>query len=102
MEYSSKIEKIQRFDADLNETIDQLAILNSAHWYGQVMRRENGHILRRALDVEAEGQWKKGRLKWTWKRQVEEESVKVVLRREDAFCQSKWGVGVDPIAAGLR
>ena len=37
-----------------------------------------------------------------WKKQVEEESVKVGLRREDALCRSKWSVGVDRIAAGLR
>ena len=30
---------------------------------------------------------KKGRPKKTWKRQVEEESVKVGLRREDALCR---------------
>ena len=37
-----------------------------------------------------------------WKKQVEEESMKVGLRREDALCRSKWCVGVDKIAAGLR
>ena len=36
------------------------------------------------------------------KRQVEEESVKVGLRREDALCQSKWSVGVNQIAVRLR
>ena len=41
--------------------------------------REDGHVLRRALDFEVEGQRKKGRLKRTWKRQVGEESVKVGL-----------------------
>ena len=51
-------------------------------------------ILRRALDFEIEGQWKKGRLKRTWKKQVEEESVKVGLRREDALCRSKWCIGI--------
>ena len=30
------------------------------------------------------------RLKRTWKKQVEEESVKVGLRRKDTFCRSKW------------
>ena len=30
----------------LNETIDQLAMANSVHWYGIVLRRENGHVLR--------------------------------------------------------
>ena len=45
---------------------------------------------------------KKGRPKRTWRNQVEEESVKVGLRREDSLCQSKWSVGVNQIAAGLR
>ena len=54
--------------------------------YGHVLRREDGHILRRALDFKVEGQKKKWRLKRTWKNQVEEESVKVGLRREDALC----------------
>ena len=31
-------------------------------WYGNVLRREDGHVLRRALDFEAEGQRKKGRM----------------------------------------
>ena len=41
--------------------------------------------MRRALDLEVEVQRKKGRLKRTWKKQFEEESVKVGLRREDAL-----------------
>ena len=34
--------------------------------------------------------------------QVEEESMKVGLRRKGALCRSKWSVGVDMIAVGLR
>ena len=104
----------------LNETIDQLAMANSVCWNGHVLRREDGHVLRRedghvlrredshvlrrALDFEIEGHRKKGRLKKTWKRQVDEESVKcesvkVGLRREDALLLS---VGINKIAAGLR
>ena len=86
----------------LNETIDQLAMANRVRWYGHVMRREDGHVLRRALDFQAEGQRRKGKLKWTWVKQVEEESLKVDLRREDALCRSMWSVGVNLIAAGLR
>ena len=37
-----------------------------------------------------------------WKMQVEEESVKVGLGKEDSLCRSKWSAGVDKIAAGLR
>ena len=33
-----------------NETIDLLAMANSVRWYGHVLRREDGHILRRVLD----------------------------------------------------
>ena len=85
----------------LSETIDQWDMANSVHWYGYVLRREDGHVLR-TLDFEAEGQRKKGRLKRTWKKQVEEESVKIGLRKEDALCRSKWSVDVNQIAAGLR
>ena len=68
----------------LNETIDQLAIASCVHWYGHVLRGEDGHVLRTALDFEVKGQRMKGRLNRTWKEQVEEESVKVGLRRENA------------------
>ena len=89
------------FMLGLSETIDQLAMVNSIRWYGHVLRREDGHVLRMALDVEVDVQRKKGRLKRTWKKQVEEESMKVGLRREDTLCGSKWSVGVNQIAAGL-
>ena len=36
-----------------------------------------------------------------WKKQVEEESMKVGLRRKDALCRSKWSAGVNKIAVGL-
>ena len=42
----------------LKETIDQLAMTNSVCWYGHVLRREDAHVLRRALDFEVEGQRK--------------------------------------------
>ena len=35
------------------------------------------------------------------RKQVEEESMKVGLRRKDALRHSKWCVGVNNIAAGL-
>ena len=44
-----------------------------------MLRREDGHVLRRALDFEAKGQWEKGRLMITCKKLVEEESVKVLF-----------------------
>ena len=74
---------------------------NSVCWYGHVLKREYGHVLRWTLYFEVEGQRKKWRPKRTWKEQVEEESVKIGLRREDAFHRSKWSVGVNQRAAGL-
>ena len=40
----------------LNETADQLSIANSVRWCGHVLMREDGHVLRRALDFEVDGQ----------------------------------------------
>ena len=55
---------------------------------------------RSSIYFEVEAQRKKWWLKRTWKKQVEEEIVKVGLRREDALCRSKWIVGMSQIAAG--
>ena len=63
----------------LNETVYQLAMANSVRWNGHVLRREDGHILRRPSDFEVEGQWKKGGSKRTLMNQVEEDSIMVVF-----------------------
>ena len=48
------------FTLGLNETIDQLVMVSSIHWYCHVLGREDGPVLRRALNFEVEGQRKKG------------------------------------------
>ena len=48
-----KIAKDIMFMGGMKETIGQLAMANSVRWYGHVLRREDGHISRRALDFEA-------------------------------------------------
>ena len=40
------------FMLGLIETMDYLATANIVHWYGHVLSREDGHVLRRALDFE--------------------------------------------------
>ena len=35
----------------LNESIHQLDIENSVCWYGHVLRKEDGQVLRRTLDL---------------------------------------------------
>ena len=42
------------------EAINQLAMANSVRWYANVLWREDGNVLRRALDFEVGGQRKKG------------------------------------------
>ena len=44
MEHSSDKKRSTHlmFTLDLNETIDQLAMVNSVRWYGHVLRREDG------------------------------------------------------------
>ena len=46
---------------------------------------EDGHVLRRALDVDVDGQGMEGSPKRSWKKQFEEECVKVALRRKMHF-----------------
>ena len=60
-----KISTDLMFMLGLSETIDQLAMANSVRWNSHVLRREDGHVLRMAFEVE--GQRKKGSLKMTWK-----------------------------------
>ena len=45
----------------LNETMYQMAMANSVHWYGHVLRREDGQLFKRALYFEVEGQKKRYR-----------------------------------------
>ena len=65
----------------LRENIDQLATANGVGWYGHVLRRDNDSVLRVALDLEVNGKRKQGRPK----KQVEEETEKIGLKKEDAL-----------------
>ena len=66
---------------------------------GHVLRRDDGHILRKALEFKMMGKRKRGRLKKTWKTQVEKESKSVGLEKKDATNRARWRVGVGKIAA---
>ena len=41
--------------------IDLLAVVISVHWYAYVLRMENYHLLRSALELRGKGHRKKGR-----------------------------------------
>ena len=41
------------------------------------VKRDEGHVTRSELDVKVESQWKKMRVKRTWKKQVKEKASKL-------------------------
>ena len=46
----------------LKETVAQMAKTNGVRWYGHVLRRDNGHVLRKTLEFEVKGKRKRGGL----------------------------------------
>ena len=52
----------------------QIAKANGVRWYGHVLRRDDGPVLRKVLEFEVKEKRKRGRPKKTWKMQVEKES----------------------------
>ena len=85
----------------LKETIDRLATANEIRWYGHVLRRDDDSVLRVALNLEVSGKRKRGRPKKTWKKQVEEETEKIGLKKKDALRRDKWRDRVRAIAEGM-
>ena len=73
-------------------------LASGVRWYEYVLRRDDGHVLRKALEFEVKGKRKRGRPKKTCKTQVEKESKSVGLKKEDALNQARWRVGVGEIA----
>ena len=68
------------------------------YFYGHVLRRDDGHVLRKALEFEVKGKRKRGRPRKTWRSQVEKESKSVGLKKEGAKNRARWRVGVGEIA----
>ena len=82
----------------LKETVVQMAKVNGVRWYGHVLRRDDGHVLRKALEFEVKKKRKRGRPRKTWRSQVEKESKSVGLKKEDAKNRARLRVGVGEIA----
>ena len=80
----------------LKETVEvQMAKANGVRWYGHVLRRDDWHVLRKALEFEVKGKRKRGRPRKTCKiMQVEKENRSVGLKKEDALNRARWRVGV--------
>ena len=78
----------------LKVTLDGLARASGLRWYGHVLRRDNGDVLRRALDFEVVGRRGRGRPNMTWKRQVKKHTDQHELKKKNAIDRSKWHDGV--------
>ena len=72
----------------LKETVVQMAKANGVRWYGHVLRKDDGHVLRIVLEFEVKGKRKRGRPKKMWKIQVEKESKSVGLEKEPGCHES--------------
>ena len=82
----------------LKETVVQMANANGVRWYRHVLRRDDGHVLRKELEFEVKGKRKRGRPNNSWKTQVEKESKSFGLEKEDAMNRARWRVGVGETA----
>ena len=82
--------------------MDGLARASGVRWYGHVLRRDNGIVLRRALDFEVAGRRRRGRPIMSWKRQVIEHADQIGLKKEDAIDRTKWRDGVYKLSKDIR
>ena len=85
----------------LKKAIDQLATANGVRGYRHVVRRDDDSVLRVALNLKVSGKRKQGRPRKTWKKQVEEETEKIGLKKEDAMRRDKRRDRVQAIAEGM-
>ena len=82
----------------MKETVVQTVKVNGVRWYRYVLRRDDRHVLRQALEFEVKDKRKQGQPKKVWKVQVEKESKSVGLEKKDAMNQVRWRVGVGDIS----
>ena len=87
----------------LDEAIDQLAMTDSVHWHGHVLRREDGHVLR-SFEVESqrghggsELKKKVWRLVWDGKMRIADQSGVLVWMR----LLPGWGISGHPHLLGI-
>ena len=59
-------------------------------WYGHVKRREDDHILRRALDMDVDGVRPRGRPRKVWRRCVEENMREININLEAVHNRREW------------
>ena len=66
----------------LKDALDGLVRASRVQWYGHVLRRENGDVLRKALDFELVRKRGHGQLNISWKKQVAEHINQIGLKKK--------------------
>ena len=66
----------------LKDALDGLARTSGIQWYEHALKRNNGDVLRRALNFEVAGRRGCGQPNMTWKRQVEEHTDQIGLKKD--------------------
>ena len=51
----------------LEEILDKMTMINGVLWHGQVVRRDDDNVLKKALMLEVNGQRNRGRPKQIWR-----------------------------------
>ena len=82
----------------LKDTLNGLARATEVRWFGHDLRRDNGDVLRRALDFEVAGKRGHALPSMAWKRQVEEHINQIGLKRKDATDRVKWRNGANELS----
>ena len=85
----------------LKNTLKGLARASGVRWYGHVLRWDNDDVSK-TLNFEVEGRRMRGRPNMTWKRQVEEHTNQIGLKKEDATDRLKWRNGVYELSRNTR
>ena len=65
----------------LKETVVHMAKANEVRWYEHELRRDDEHVLKKALEFEVKGKWKRERPKKTLRRQWSTRVRVLVWRR---------------------
>ena len=86
----------------LKDTLDGLTRASGVRWYGHALRRGNGDVLRRTLEFEVAGRRGRGLPNMAWKRQVEEHTNQIGLKRENAIDRVKWRNGAYELSRSTR
>ena len=75
---------------NLKDTLNGLARASGVRWHGHVLRRDNGHVMRRVLEFKVAGRREHEQPNMTRKRQVEEYINQIGLKKEDTITRMEW------------